>query len=77
MRGKPFDWNLLGAGIGELRAGEDAVEGVIVALGDGVELVIVATGTAEGQTEERPAGRLDRVLQREVPQLVRARRIAP
>ena len=38
IRGKPFDWSLLGAGVGEARAGEHAVEGVIVALADGSNL---------------------------------------
>ena len=57
---------LLRAGEGIPRAVEDAVEGVIVAGGDGVVLVVVAAGAAERQAEERLAGRVDRVLDRQV-----------
>ena len=42
-----------------LRAFEDAGKRVVVGLGDRIELVIVATGTAERQPHERLAGRVD------------------
>ena len=67
---------LLGAGVGEGRAGEDAVKCVIVALADRVELVVVAAGAAEREPQEGAAGRLDRVFERQVPELERRRRVA-
>ena len=72
-----MDCSLLRAGVGERRAGEDPVERVVVALADRVELVVVAAGAAERQPQEGAAGRLDRVFERQVPELERRRRIAP
>ncbi len=53
---------------GERIAGaiEDAVQGVVIAHRDGVELVIVAAGTAEGETENGLAERVDGVIDSEV-----------
>ena len=45
-----------------IRSGEETVEGVIVARGDRVVLVVVAPGAAERQAEHRLAGRVQAVL---------------
>ena len=57
---------LLRAGEGIPRAVEDAIEGIVVARGDGVVLVVVATRAAEREAEDRLAERVDRVLDGEV-----------
>src|SRR5262249_22186596 len=76
LAGEVLRLEFLRAGIRERRAGEDAVEGVIVLRWHRVELVIVAAGAAEREPHERAAGRLDRVLQAQVPQLERRRGIS-
>ena len=43
--------------------GEDRLEAVVVALGDRVELVVVAPRTLDGQAQERGAGRRDHVVE--------------
>jgi hypothetical protein len=48
--------------IHEIGGAEDAGHGVVVGLGDGVELVIVAAGAADGETEEGAGGGIDLVV---------------
>ena len=43
-------------------AGEDAGECVVVALGDRLELVIVATGASDGEAEHRARDGIDAIL---------------
>ena len=62
---------LLRPGEGVARAGEDAVEGVIVLARDRVELVVVAAGAGDRQAEDRLAQRVDRVLDRQVVVVLR------
>ena len=53
-----------------LRAAEDAGEGVVVALGDRVHLVVVAAGAGDREPEEGARGRLDLLVddvQHELP----------
>ena len=44
------------------RAGEDAVERVVVLAGDRIELVVMAPGAADGQTEQPPADQVDPIV---------------
>ena len=62
----PRPLGLLVTGEGELRTGNDAVEGIVVGRGDGVILVVVAAGTANGEAKGRLAERVDRVLMGQV-----------
>ena len=62
---------LLRAGEGVTRAGEDAVEGVILLARDRVELVVVAPAAGDRQAEDRLAQRVDRVLDRQVVVVLR------
>jgi hypothetical protein len=55
-----------------LRAGEDAVEAVVVVGRDGVVLVVVAAGAADRQPEDGPAENFDRVGDVEVAERVGA-----
>ena len=72
-----FRMEFFTAGPGKLRAGEDAVEGVVVGLSDRVVFVIVAAGATERQAEEGAAGGVDGVFERQVPQFIRGGGIAP
>ena len=67
----------LAARPGELRALEDPVQPVVVVSRDGIELVVVAAGAAQRETEKRPPGRVDRVLERQVPKFIGRRGVAP
>src|SRR4029079_15105390 len=56
----------LGTGEGVAGAGEDAVEGVVVARGERVELVVVAPRAGDGAAQHGTAQVVDRVLERQV-----------
>src|SRR4051812_22234026 len=57
---------LLRAGEGVARAGEKAVERVVVLRGNWIKLVIVVAGAAEAKAENRLAGGVDGVLNGQV-----------
>ena len=67
---------LFRAGVRELRARKDTVQGVIIAHRHGVELVVVTPRTAERDPQVRAAHRVDRVLERQVPQVIRTRSVS-
>ena len=57
----------LQSGLRVARAGEDAVQPVIIAHADRIELVIVAACAAQGQTHDRATEVVERVLDRHMP----------
>src|SRR5215471_8009923 len=67
----------LAAGPGKLGTGEDSIKGVIILLRHRIEFVVMASGTAERQSHERTAGRLDRVFQGQMPKFVRRGGVTP
>ncbi len=57
---------MLVAGRGELRAGKDAVERVVVGLRGGVVLVVVAARAAQREPEQSSADRVNGILDNQV-----------
>ena len=63
---------VLSTGVRKDRAVKDSVQGVVVGGRDRIELVVVAAGALDAQAEECLAKVVDRVLERDVAQAVRA-----
>src|SRR5262249_32790513 len=71
LPGETFRVKFLAPRPRKFRALENAVKSVVIARSHGIVLVIVTTGASKVQPEKRLPDRFDRVLQRQMPKLVR------